>query len=311
MPLPGAPGYVLVYVLESDRGPYLVDAGWDTPEALVALEAGLAEIGTAVGEVQGVLATHAHLDHFGIAGRVRALSGAWVGLHPADVPVLRHFASDPAGRVERLMRRAGAPEDAIAGAVDNLGRAPLDLPMPDVELRDGAWAPVPGRRLRTIWTPGHSPGHLCFWEEGQRLLFSGDHVLPRIVAGLPEPSTPEHDPLGDCLDSLDKVRDLPAEEILAAHEHRFTGLPGRVAEIKEFHEDRIARALAAVGTESVTAWEVAAGDLRRSRPLADLRGFALSVALSEAMACLKLLARRGLVVEHGGATERWSRPGLG
>src|SRR5205814_3942465 len=70
--------YVLVYVFETDRGPYLVDAGWNTDDAYAALDAGLGHIGSSISDVQGVLVTHIHPDHYGLAGRVREASGAWV-----------------------------------------------------------------------------------------------------------------------------------------------------------------------------------------------------------------------------------------
>src|SRR3954470_12793558 len=82
--------YVLVYVFETDAGPYLLDAGWNTDDASpalharlahAALDAALAQDGTAINEVQGVLVTHIHPDHYGLAGRVRQASGAWVALH--------------------------------------------------------------------------------------------------------------------------------------------------------------------------------------------------------------------------------------
>src|SRR3974390_40964 len=73
--------YVFVYVFETDAGPFIVDAGWNTDEAFAALSDGLDEAGSSIGDVQGVLVTHIHPDHYGLAGRVREASGAWVALH--------------------------------------------------------------------------------------------------------------------------------------------------------------------------------------------------------------------------------------
>src|SRR3954468_16140175 len=66
--------YVFVYVFETDRGPYIVDAGWNTDDAYAALDAGLTTAGFGMAEVQGVLVTHIHPDHYGLAGRVREAS---------------------------------------------------------------------------------------------------------------------------------------------------------------------------------------------------------------------------------------------
>ena len=76
--------YVFVYLFETERGAYLVDAGWNTEDAYAALTAGLAVAGYAIGDVRGVLVTHIHPDHYGLAGRIREASGAWIALHPAD-----------------------------------------------------------------------------------------------------------------------------------------------------------------------------------------------------------------------------------
>ena len=115
VPLPNTSlRYVLVYVFATAAGPYLVDAGWDTDEAYAALAAGLASIGTRVEDVRGVLVTHVHPDHYGLAGRVREASGARVALHPADaalIPLMENGRFAP--RALELLRRAGAPAEVV------------------------------------------------------------------------------------------------------------------------------------------------------------------------------------------------------
>src|SRR5687768_5705286 len=85
VPIPDNPlRYVLVFSFDTDDGPVLVDAGWNTDDAWESLCAGLTQAGTDVADVRGLLVTHIHPDHYGLAGRVREASGAWVALHPAD-----------------------------------------------------------------------------------------------------------------------------------------------------------------------------------------------------------------------------------
>jgi hypothetical protein len=108
--------YVFVYAFETDAGPFIVDAGWNTDDAFAALSDGLAEAGTAIADVQGVLVTHIHPDHYGLAGRVREASGAWVALHPADAGLIPDRYEDPTGLLERMsahLRRMGAPDDEV------------------------------------------------------------------------------------------------------------------------------------------------------------------------------------------------------
>src|SRR5437667_3887254 len=85
VPIPNNPlRYVLVYAFETDRGPYLVDAGWNTDDAFDVLCRGLTHAGFDIAGVQGVLVTHIHPDHYGLAGRIRESSGAWGARHPDD-----------------------------------------------------------------------------------------------------------------------------------------------------------------------------------------------------------------------------------
>src|SRR5690348_5715625 len=214
VPFPDNPlGYTLVYALETTAGgPVLIDAGWDDPVSLAALERGLEAIGTSVSAVHGVLVTHHHPDHHGLAGRIRELSGCWIGLHAEDaavVALVRNAERAPwIRRYRRLLELRGAPREAVdsaALAAPKAGEKPAepDRLMPVGELMD-----VPGRAVRAIWTPGHSPGHTCFHLEVSGELLTGDHVLPGITPVMTvydDHVVGTSDPLGDFLASLKKI----------------------------------------------------------------------------------------------------------
>lgn len=310
VPIPDNPlRYVLVYAFESARGPYIVDAGWNTDDAWHTLVAGLAAAGFDVGDVQGVLVTHIHPDHYGLAPRVREASGAWVALHPADAALLEHRYEDTAdlmAAVSAMLRRNGAPADEIEGLTA------ASLPMisrvaagrPDRLLEDGDEPEVPGWDLQALWTPGHSPGHLCFYERRHRLLLSGDHVLPRITPNISYHPQAGPDPLGAFLASLDRVGRLPTDEVLPAHEYRFGDLPARVAALKAHHEDRFDEALAAIKDGVDTAWGIA-GRFTWSRPWEQITGFMRRAAVGETLAHLRTLEVRGVLEERIGEPSHW------
>src|SRR5260370_10113982 len=95
---------------------------------------------------------------------------------------------------------------------------------------DGAETLEMGRRqLRVEWTPGHSPGHICLYEQGEKLLFAGDHMLPELTPniGLHPQSTP--DPLHEYLDGLKRMAAYEPRLILPAHGRPFTDAARRVA----------------------------------------------------------------------------------
>jgi glyoxylase-like metal-dependent hydrolase (beta-lactamase superfamily II) len=310
VPIPNNPlGYVFVYVFETDAGAYLVDAGWNTDDAYDTLCAGLTQAGTDIADVRGVLVTHIHPDHYGLAGRVREASGAWVALHPADAALLRDRYDDPTELLQRvgaMLRRTGAPAEELESLRDSAMPvlAFVSSVRPDIFLEDREKPDVPGWDLVALWTPGHSPGHLCFWEPRNRVLLSGDHVLPRITPNIPFHPQAGDDPLGAFLTSLESLRSFDADEVLPAHEHRFVGLEARLDELVAHHEHRFDEVVAAIKDGVTTAWDLAAR-MHWSRPWERIQGFMRRAAVAETMAHLRAMERRGLVREIPGEPARW------
>lgn len=315
VPLPDNPlRYVLVYALEAGSQLVLVDAGWNTEAAWQALSSGIAEAGFAVSDITGVLVTHIHPDHYGLAGRVREATGAWVALHPDDAALIPGRYGADVQSVIALMRRQllqhGVPEESVVELSDaSMGLLDfVHAVEPDRLIEDGARIDLPGWELRAIHTPGHSPGHVCFHDASRRLLFSGDHVLPRISPSITvHPQAPDN-PLADFLSSLQRVGDLDVTEVLPAHEWRFRPLRERVRELEQHHRDRLDEVLRVVA-ELVhpTAWDIAQ-QLHWSRPWDSINGFMRRSAVGETLAHLTLLQRRGLLLMATTEPVRWSLP---
>jgi glyoxylase-like metal-dependent hydrolase (beta-lactamase superfamily II) len=314
VPIPHNPlRYVSVHAFALDGGGLgLLDAGWGSDESWAALTAGLATIGAGIGDVRGVLVTHLHFDHLGLASRVREASGAWIAMHPADATLVAGLtaagaAAAVASEVEFLVGLGADREEAVSDvgppeAMEGFTR----MAVPDRHLEDGEHADFPGWRMRAVHTPGHTPGHLCFAEETTRLLFSGDHVLPRISPNISTGARGLADPLRDFLDSLAAVRDLDPAEVLPAHEWRFRGLDARVDALTAHHELRLSELLAAVRTHpGSTPWQLAA-HLTWSRPWDEYERRMRIFAVTETDAHLRLLASRGLVIGSGGRVPTWT-----
>lgn len=316
VPMPDNPlRYVLVYLLGVPDGVVLLDAGWNTEEAWAALTAGLAEAGYHVEDVRGVLVTHVHPDHYGLAGRVQEASGAWVALHVEDEKLLRGRYDEPgiAGLVELTrahLVRCGVPP----GAVDELSTASMGIrdlirrAQVDVLFADEDPIGIANWNLRAVWTPGHSPGHLCFFDRDRRILFSGDHVLPRITPAVTVHPQQRPSPLADFMGALRKVAELPVDEVLPAHEYRFRGLPARVDGLLRHHEDRLAEVVGAVTRQpGMTAWDVAQ-QLTWARPWNTIPPFLRRSAAGETLAHLLVGQSRGLLEpsDEPTATQFWT-----
>ncbi len=312
VPIPNNPlRYVLVYAFElQDGGVALVDAGWNTDEAWSHLNSGLAAAGGSMADVRAVMVTHIHPDHYGLAGRVRQASGAWIGLHPADAVMLEGRYGDTdelVGQMFHLLADSGVPPDRLPDlALASMAlKSMVTMAEPDLLFEDGKEIELPGWSLRTIWTPGHSPGHVCFFSEQHKLLISGDHVLPRITPNISVHSQQFANPLGDYLDSLRKVQDLGTEEVLPAHEYRFSDLWSRVEEIINHHGERLEEIeQVLIQHPGSTAWQITLR-LHWSRPWDEIESFMQRQANGETLAHLVLLELQDRVRRQGSEPARF------
>ncbi len=313
VPIPDNPlRYVLVYALELEGGGVgLVDAGWEPDEAWTSLTDGLAVAGGSIDDVRAVLVTHIHPDHYGLAGRVREASGAWIGLHPADAVMLesRYGNTDQLlAEITHFLADSGVPADKLPDLAfaSMVVKSMVTMAEPDMLFEDGKEIELPGWNLRTIWTPGHSPGHVCFYSADQRLLLSGDHVLPRITPNISVHTQQFPNPLGDYLESLLKVQNLGTEEVLPAHEYRFADLGARLEEIIRHHADRLDEIEQVLRDRpGSTAWDITVR-LHWSRPWDQIESFMQRQANGETLAHCVLLELHDRVRRQGTGPIRFS-----
>lgn len=293
--------YTLAYLLVGDGEAALVDPGWDSDEGWEILQAGLAAAGLEPADITGIVVTHFHPDHLGMAARLRTASGAWVALG-ADEPLALEWRGDPQRFVaaDRVQFAAwGVPAEFLNQVTFNTDTwAQLTgVDQPQRRLADGELLPIAGLRVRVLATPGHTPGHICLVDEANQLILTGDHVLPRITPHVSLEAQIHENPLADYLQSL-QVMAVGAEmEVLPAHEYRFRGLPDRVAELQDHTLERSREVIAvlAAGT-AATVWDVSK-QLSWSRGFESLRGFTLRLALAETASHLVYLSAQGMAVD--------------
>ena len=302
--------YVLAYLVETGRGPVLVDTGWPSAEAWAGLVAGVAATGHRITDVAGVLVTHFHADHFGLASQVRETSGAWVGMHPADAAILSDFpARDGWADEDRAwMVRRGVPVSDLDALMPPPGFTMQHrIGGADVLIEDGGLPLGNDTPLRALWTPGHTPGHLCFADERYDVLLTGDHILPRISPNIsPAPGGDAEDTLGAYLGSLAAMEDLDPDEVLPAHEYRFAGLPARVRQLQEHHRARLDEVVAAVAAADGCSTLEVAERLTWSRPWEQSQGLVRRSAIGETYAHLLHLERKGILSNTENPSDHWS-----
>jgi glyoxylase-like metal-dependent hydrolase (beta-lactamase superfamily II) len=279
-----------------------------TKEAEAALRAALAEAGVALEDLRRVFVTHLHPDHIGMAGTIES-AGAELVMHGPELENAARMWSQDHSMIDETyawFERHGMPAPVDAGMREawlEIGRA-VDAVDRVTEAADGELLDLGGRRARLKWTPGHTDYHAVLVDEGERILFSGDHVLPRITSNVGLYPYSRDDPLGDFLDALRAVRSLPVTRVLPAHGDPFDDLPGRVDQILAHHEDRLRATLDALGDAACDAYTVCRTLFPVLRSPHEER-----FALAETLAHLRYLERRGKVREVDGRPARWEASG--
>lgn len=307
-PMPFRPRSVHAYLVEAGAGRWLlVDGGVNTDEAWGALGAAVSAI---AGGWEGVvlhLVTHMHLDHQGLAARVRRASGAPLAMGALDAERAAHAAADPADEAryrEELLRACGAPEELVRAVqgqraqADPLGSfVPVDHPLPL------GTVPVPqAEGWESVWTPGHTAGHVALFRRSDRLLLAGDALLPRITPTIGV-NRQREDPVGDYLATLARLEALEPALALAGHGEPMEHPGERIAELREATLAETERVAALLGPEPATAWEV----VRARYPEREMPPSTQMLALRETLAHLDHLARIGRAGRgsSGGTVRFW------
>lgn len=305
LPLRDSPlGHVNTYLVKSDDGYLLVDCGWDTADSLAALEGHLRALDIAIGDVRHLVVTHIHPDHYGMAGRLRELSKADLSFHRLERLYIESRYGDADDLLEEMhewLRLNGTPANELDrlnfGSMGMLER--VKIAFPDCTLDGGEEIPCGRFAFRVLWTPGHSTGHICLYDAGNKVLLSGDHVLPHITPSVGLHVRAASNPLADYLDSLRLVGKLEAELVLPGHGEPFHGLPERTQELLAHHQRRLDEIVGLLGGEpghALTGYEIASRMAwSRRRTWDDLSGFERRLAVTEALAHIELLHARGQV----------------
>jgi glyoxylase-like metal-dependent hydrolase (beta-lactamase superfamily II) len=270
IPTPFAVGRVNAYLIE-DEPLTLIDSGPNSAKALDELEQALAARGHRIEDIELLVVTHQHIDHFGLAAILARRSGAQVAALEGLDRRLASFREDTDFEdrfAAQIMLRHGVPSDVVTAlrAVSASFRAWGCTVEVTRTLSDGEELKLRDRTLRVLHRPGHSPSDTVFWDEQRELLIAGDHLLGHISSNplLARPleaqgdyDGPRPQALVTYLDSLERTHAMQLDLVLPGHGEVVRDHAKLIDERRHLHERRAERIHRLIAERPRSAYEMA------------------------------------------------------
>ncbi len=317
MTLPFALDHINLWLLRDElngqSGWTIVDCGISNDDTRAAWEQVFAT------QLQGlpvlrVIVTHLHPDHIGLAHWLcerwttpehecrlwisgTDYNGARMASNPATASTVitptfaaSHGITDSEA-LHKIQTRSGHYASMVPKVPERFRR-----------LIDGDVIPIGAGHNKAGWRChvgyGHAPEHMSLHCADLGVLISGDMVLPRISTnvGVHE-NEPEGDPLKRYLDSIERMRALPADAlVLPSHGKPFRGLHTRIDQLKAHHDERFAEVLQACAEAPQSAADLLMVLFKRKLDLHQT-----TFAMGESIAHLNALWHTGKLVRRVGS----------
>ncbi|MDR6226243.1 MBL fold metallo-hydrolase [Desmospora profundinema] len=295
LPLPFALREIKAYLIRGSHGWTVVDAGLHHGLDIQAWEDVRNQEGFQWGDVEQIVLTHYHPDHYGLSGWLQQQTGAPVRLSSTDFEQAALFwdeASDQPETMADFYREHGLPTEwaaQIPGHLRGFKRWVEPHPEP-TWIEAGETIRLGDHLYEVLHTPGHADGHLSFFDAERGWLIGGDFLLPKITPNISLWPGCDPNPLQTYLSTLERLKSLPVKRVFPAHGPMFEHYRERVEELQAHHWERLDTMSRWVGREPLTATDVCFRVFGENLSIHNLR-----FALSETLAHLEYLRLNGQI----------------
>jgi glyoxylase-like metal-dependent hydrolase (beta-lactamase superfamily II) len=275
----------------------LIDPGLRTEEALQVWDDTMKQLRIDFADIQQIVLTHHHPDHYGLAGWFQEHTGAPVWLSAEGQMQVRRLWGEGQPLTEELHAlfvRHGMSGEHEAAIVPHMNRFVEQVaPQPVIQtIKAGEPFQLGDRRCLAIHTPGHALGHICFYDEERREMFCGDHVLPQISPNISYLPGVDPNPLASFLGSLEEISRYEVQRAYPGHRDPFSTFTKRIEELVVHHQERLRLIRHKLAILPMSAYTLCM----------DLFGMQLTIhqlrfAMAETLAHLIWLKKAGQVVE--------------
>jgi len=260
-----------VSIFITEAGIDTIDIGPNDNAALDEIKRGFQSINLNVKDIKNIYLTHAHEDHSGLSEYFHNNYGTHVHIHESDKifydfnrDSMRKLLINVADNLIKFGVQGQSINDIISYVSDDF---PVHQNKFNVfsSLNNIDVTTIGNYIAQVVHTPGHTPGSTCFYLKKDKLLFSGDMVLPRIT---PNPGTIvlmemmsknmkcEQNPLKDFINSLQIIRNISVDTLIPGHGYTISMTDKLVDRYIRHHERTLNNIVDILGSNSLTCFEL-------------------------------------------------------
>ncbi|MFC1825451.1 MBL fold metallo-hydrolase [Thermodesulfobacteriota bacterium] len=287
-----------LYVL--GKGPLtLIDTGPKFSGTLDLVRERITSAGYRMEDIERIIITHGHMDHYGLAAGICQAVG-----HPVECCVhaddkwrvlSENYQEEIWKDMVRFLEKVDLPQDQYKIVQKRFSRIRTfcDALKDVTVLEEGDELVGDNFRLSVIHTPGHTAGSICLYESRQKILFSGDNMIKHIT---PNPlmeirrvrlRDPDYQSLKEYLNSLDKLSQFDVRFVFPGHGEYMDDLPGMIKSYIKHHRERMNLVWKALKKKSRPLYHLV-DDVFPYVPEGDI-----TLALSEIIVHLEILINEG------------------
>ena len=252
------------YLIDAGDELIIVDPGIGLPDSIESLKKQVEEYGYSIESIRHIIITHLHVDHIGGAYYLQKASNAEVYIHETEVQNINEIVralDDTLTIYREVLEANGVPSNVIEMLATHhpgfVNRRNYSQIIYNNLLSDGDRIEVSNMTLETIWTPGHSRGHICLYLPSMKILISGDHILPTITPNIRIPLREDEDPLNEYFMSLKKINEKTIDLYLPGHGKPSRDIYSRIVELRRHHIERLLEVNRLVSKSGKTIYEMA------------------------------------------------------
>ncbi len=263
IPLPNNPLKSLnCYVVKTKERNLIIDTGFNMPECYEVLVNGLKELEIDIDKTDLFL-THLHADHTGLASAIMK-DDSTIYMSRTDYEyILRNLNNEywESMDISYLMEGFGEEELRKIRSVNPSKVFNITKIFDAVIVEDNTKFNIGEYEFTCVFTPGHTPGHMCLYMEKEKILFSGDHILFDISPNITRWKDVDN-ALADYLNSLEKIKKFDIRLTLPGHRDNNMDVYERIEQLIHHHDERLKETLRIVSSEPGLHAYAIAGQMR-------------------------------------------------